>query len=241
MNVLRGGGDWLDRTLRIYRRPPGLAPPHRTRCRPPKSSDGLRKWSPCWSGRGSGQRRWSARRRRTSNASPRSKWRRRKQRKASLRRRRWRPREPRRRGRGNGRSSDRSGRGRPGGGRRCGRSDRGTGGCGGGGGRGRHGLGHRGRSQRGLAHAGLGRRDGRRHGQRRLADVQTLNGMQESGAIDHFFAQQLRRQPQVYRIDTDSESEPQAQPQQHPGLGTPLRAAVLRRPSSGERTGSCLR
>ena len=28
---------------------------------------------------------------------------------------------------------------------------------------------HRGRSQRGLAHAGLGRRDGRRHGQRRLA------------------------------------------------------------------------
>ena len=27
MNVLRGGGDWLDRTLRILRRPPGLAPP----------------------------------------------------------------------------------------------------------------------------------------------------------------------------------------------------------------------
>ena len=26
-NVLRGGGDWLDRTLRIPRRPPGLAPP----------------------------------------------------------------------------------------------------------------------------------------------------------------------------------------------------------------------
>ena len=47
----------------------------------------------------------------------------------------------------------------------------------------------------------------------RATDVQTLNGMQESGAIDHFFAQ-LRRQPQVYRIDTDSESEPQAQPQQ---------------------------
>ena len=36
----------------------------------------------------------------------------------------------------------------------------------------------------------------------RATDVQTLNGMQESGAIDHFFAQQLRRQPQVYRIDT---------------------------------------
>ena len=27
MNVLRGGGDWLDRTLRIPNRPPGLAPP----------------------------------------------------------------------------------------------------------------------------------------------------------------------------------------------------------------------
>ena len=27
MNVLRGGGDWLDRTLRIPRRFPGLAPP----------------------------------------------------------------------------------------------------------------------------------------------------------------------------------------------------------------------
>ena len=27
MLVLRGGGDWLDRTLRIPRRPPGLAPP----------------------------------------------------------------------------------------------------------------------------------------------------------------------------------------------------------------------
>ena len=26
-NVLRGGGDWLDRTLRIPKRPPGLAPP----------------------------------------------------------------------------------------------------------------------------------------------------------------------------------------------------------------------
>ena len=26
-NILRGGGDWLDRTLRIPKRPPGLAPP----------------------------------------------------------------------------------------------------------------------------------------------------------------------------------------------------------------------
>ncbi len=35
-------------------------------------------------------------------------------------------------------------------------------------------------------------------------DVQTLNGMQESGAVDHFYAQEQRRrqQPQVFRIDT---------------------------------------
>ena len=39
----------------------------------------------------------------------------------------------------------------------------------------------------------------------RATDVQTLNGMQESGAIDHFAGS---------RIDTDSGSEPQAQPQQ---------------------------
>ena len=48
-------------------------------------------------------------------------------------------------------------------------------------------------------------------------DVQTLNGMQESGAVDHFFAQEQRRrqQPQVFRIDTtESEGEPQVQPQQ---------------------------
>ena len=112
----------------------------------------------------------------------------------------------------------------------------------------------------------------------RATDVQTLNGMQESGAIDHFFAQQLRRQPQVYRIDTDSESEPQAQPQQQirarpirrqgqgrqqptpfginqvpipvssgsphqpavPGRPRAAGHAVLRRPSHGERTGSCI-
>ena len=100
MLALRGGGDWLDRTLRIPRRPPGLAPPHRTRCQPRKSSDGSWKWSPCWRGRGSGRRRWSARRRRTSRASLPSSWRRRKHRKASPlpRRRRRAPRKrPRRR------------------------------------------------------------------------------------------------------------------------------------------------
>ena len=63
----------------------------------------------------------------------------------------------------------------------------------------------------------------------RATDVQTLNGTQESGAIDHFFAQQLRRQPQVYRIDTDSESEPQAQPRQQ------IRARPIRRQGQGRQ------
>ena len=63
----------------------------------------------------------------------------------------------------------------------------------------------------------------------RATDVQTLNGMQESGAIDHFFAQQLRQQPQVFRIDTDSESEPQAQPQQQ------IRARPIRRQGQGRQ------
>ena len=55
-------------------------------------------------------------------------------------------------------------------------------------------------------------------------DVQTLNGMQESGAIDHFYAQEQRRrqQPQVFRIDA-TESE-EAQPQQQ------IRARPVRRP-----------
>ena len=40
-------------------------------------------------------------------------------------------------------------------------------------------------------------------------DVQTLNGMQESGAVDHYFIQEQRRQrparrPQVFQLsDTD--------------------------------------
>ena len=90
----------------------------------------------------------------------------------------------------------------PGGGRRCGRSDTGTGGRGGGSGRGRameggvtaasHMLGW------GAETGGGTDSDASRPS--RATDVQTLNGMQESGAVDHFFAQQLRRQPQVYRI-----------------------------------------
>ena len=42
-------------------------------------------------------------------------------------------------------------------------------------------------------------------------DVQTLNGMQESGAVDHYFIQE-RSQPEVFRIDTESESEPRNRP-----------------------------
>ena len=47
-------------------------------------------------------------------------------------------------------------------------------------------------------------------------DVQSLNGMQESGAVDHYFIQEQRRaqrsQPEVFRIDTESESEPRNRP-----------------------------
>ena len=132
----------------------------RTRCHTRKSLGDPAKWSRCCSTRGSTRRRWRARRRRTSNSSPRSKWRRRKRWRALLRRRRWQPQSRDGSGRGGGRRFDRSGRGRPGGGRRCGRSDRRTGGCEGSSGRHRHCLGHGGRDDRGLAHAGLGRGDG---------------------------------------------------------------------------------
>ena len=58
----------------------------------------------------------------------------------------------------------------------------------------------------------------------RATDVQTLNSMQESGAVDHFQVQEMRRQqrPEVFRIDT-SEEEPQAQPRQQ------IRARPIRR------------
>ena len=44
-------------------------------------------------------------------------------------------------------------------------------------------------------------------------DVQTLNNMQ-SGAVDHYFIQEQRRaqRPEVFRIDTESESEPRNRP-----------------------------
>ena len=44
----------------------------------------------------------------------------------------------------------------------------------------------------------------------RATDVQTLSGMQDSGAVDHFQVQEMRRQqqrPQVFRIDTESDSD----------------------------------
>ena len=45
-------------------------------------------------------------------------------------------------------------------------------------------------------------------------DVQTRNGMQESGAVDHYNIQEQRRaqRPEVFRIDTESESEPRNRP-----------------------------
>ena len=44
-------------------------------------------------------------------------------------------------------------------------------------------------------------------------DIQTLNGMQESGVQQHFAMHQSQRQrPEVIRIDTDSDSAPRAQP-----------------------------
>ena len=43
-------------------------------------------------------------------------------------------------------------------------------------------------------------------------DIQTLNGMQEFGAEQHFQVREQRPRPQVYRMDTESEAEPRAQP-----------------------------
>ena len=93
---------------------------------------------------------------------------------------------------------------------------------------GRHGVGHRGRAQCGFApHAATGGgTDSDASRPSRATDVQTLNSMQESGTVDHFQVQEMRRQqrpPQVFRIDT-SEDEPQAQPQQQ------IRARPVRRP-----------
>ena len=134
---------------------------------------------------------------------------------------------------GNGRSSDRPGRRRPGCGRRCGRSDRGTGGRGGaavvgtawaiegGVNAASHMLGW------GAETGGGTDSDASRAPH--TTDVQTLNGTQDSGAVDHFFIQEQRQQPRVFRIDTDSESEPRAQPQQQ------IRARPIRRQGQGRQ------
>ena len=152
MNVLRGGGDWLDRTLRIPRRPPGLAPPPdevpapQMIGRPSEVEPLLERAGQRGGGALGGAQdieRFASQQMAEAEATEGF---------ASAAE----VAVGDGGGRGNGRSSDRAGRGRPGGGRRCGRSDRGTGGRGGGSGRGRHGLGHRRRSQRGLAHARLG-------------------------------------------------------------------------------------
>ena len=243
MNLLRGGGDWLDRTLRIPRRPPGLAPRKRkhprafataaeaaagaaeaaTRQRP------VRELWRCWA-----REPW---RRREPWVPRREAWR------------WWEQVLP---------SSARRGPSKEG-------------------------------STRLRTSWAWGRCNGRRHGFRRsrpstTTDVQTLNNMQESGAVDHYFIQEQRRaqrsQPEVFRIDTESESEPRNRPlpqirsrparrprpqvqtpfglkqRSHsrvlgqrtvPGQqavprrpGTPRNPALLRRASSGERTGSCI-
>ena len=168
MLALRGGGDWLDRTLRIPRRPPGLAPPP-DEVPPPQIIGRPSEVEPLLER--AGQRAAEVERQAAQDI----------ERFASQQIAEAEATEGFASaaevaggsgdggGRGNGRSSGRPGRRRPGGGRRCGRSDRGTGGRRCRSGRRRHCLGHGGRSQRGLAPAGLGRRDGRRHGQRRLA------------------------------------------------------------------------
>ena len=117
MLALRGGGDWLDRTLRIPRRPPGLAPPPdevpapQIIGRPSEVEPLLQR---------AGQRAAEVERQAAQDI----------ERFASQQIAEAEAMEGFASGdgggRGNGRSSDRSGRGRPGGGRRCGRSDRGT-------------------------------------------------------------------------------------------------------------------
>ena len=203
MLALRGGGDWLDRTLRIPRRPPGLAPPPDEVPAPQI----IGRPSEVGSGRAKGRRRWNGKPPRTSRASlP---------------------------------SSSRRGSGSIGRLRHCcgGSGGSSGGGCGGGGGRwrpgaaGRRSPGDGGSRLVGTAWAiegGLnaashlmgwgaatgGGTDSDASRPSMTTDVQTLNGMQESGAVDHYFIQEQRRaqRPEVFRIDTESESEPRNRP-----------------------------
>ena len=270
MLALRGGGDWLDRTR-------GGHPDwhhRRTKCRPRKSSGGPARWSRCCSGRDNGRRRWNGKPPRTSSNLHPSSSRKRKHRKALRllrRQRRERRKRPRRRKAEAcwqhwarepwlrrapwvlrrvawlSREQALPSSARPG--------------------PSREGL-NAAAHMWGATTGGGTDSDASRPSH--ATDVQTLNGMQESGAVDHFYAQEQRsrQQPQVFRIDaTESEGEPQVQPQQHAlrhqpgphprvlrqragqqavpgrpgapgvrGLSPRLRPAVLRRPSSGERT-----
>ena len=252
--------------LRDWRRLP-------TRCRPLKSSEGPAKWSPCWNGRARGRRRWSAKRRRTSSGFASQQIAEAEPTEASLRweRRRQRPQRPaelwppctRAPWRWPALRAQRQGDWWPQGG-----------------------LGHRGRSQRGLAHAGLGRRDGRRHGQRRLAgpahhgrpNLEQHAGFRRRGSLLHPRAAAAAaglpdrhgfRERAASPASAADPSSPHPapgpgpaaahalrhQPGAHPGElrertfphqpavpGRPWAAghAVLRRPSHGERTGSCI-
>ena len=66
-------------------------------------------------------------------------------------------------------------------------------------------------------------------------DIQTLNGMQESGVQQHFAMQQSQRQrPEVIRVDTDSDSAPRARQQPSPFGVNPI---PLPRPQ-GQSSGS---
>ena len=152
MLALRGGGDWLDRTLRIPRRPPGLAPPPNEVPAPqiigrPSEVEPLLERA--------GQRaaeveRQAGRLRHCCGGSG---------------------------GSSGGGCGGGGGRWRPGAAGRRSPGDGGSRGCGdgrlGGGGSRccsrRHGVGHGRRAQRGFASDGLGRCNRRRHGQRRLA------------------------------------------------------------------------
>ena len=180
MNVLRGGGDWLDRTLRIPRRPPGLAPPPdevpapQIIGRPSEVEPLLQR---------AGQRAAEVERQAAQDI----------ERFASQQM-------------AEAEATE---------------AFASAAECGGGGGRGRHGLGDR---------AGLGRRDGRRHGQRRLAalpshgcpDFERGAGFRRRGSL-------LHPRAAAFRIDTDSESEPRAQPQQQ------IRARPIRRQGQGRQ------
>ena len=158
---------------------------------------------------------------------------------------------------------------------------------GGGGGCGRHGLGDRGRSQRCLAHARLGRRDGRRHGQRRLAALPSHGrpNAERHARVRGHHRPLLRaatapaaaglpdrhgfRERTASPASATNQSSPHPAPGPGPAAANALRHqpssdpgelrertfphqpavpgrpgaaghAVLRRPSHGERTGSCI-